>query len=44
MAAGVEPQGNLPPIESLNPPDMDLGSLSDLQGTLDLLREADVLG
>ncbi len=40
----MEPQGNLPPIESLNPPDMDLGSLSDLQGTLDLLREADVLG
>ncbi len=43
VAAGVEPEGDLPPIESLNPPDVDLGSLSDLQGTLDLLREANVL-
>ena len=43
VAAGVEPEGDLPPIESLDPPDVDLGSLSDLQGTLDLLREADVL-
>ena len=43
VAAGVEPEGDLPPIESLNPPDVDLGSLSDLQGTLDLLREVGVL-
>ncbi len=43
VAAGVEPEGDLPPIESLDPPDMDLGSLSDLQGTLDLLREVGVL-
>ena len=43
VAAGVEPEGDLPPIESLDPPDIDLGSLSDLQGTLDLLREVGVL-
>ena len=43
VAAGVEPVGDLPPIESLNPPDVDLGSLSDLQGTIDLLREVGVL-
>lgn len=43
VAAGVEPEGDLPPIESLDPPDVNLGSLSDLQGTLELLREVDVL-
>ena len=43
VAAGVEPEGDLPPIESLDPPDVDLGRLSDLQGTIDLLREVGVL-
>ena len=43
VAAGAEPEGDLPPIESLDPPDVDLGSLSDLQGTIDLLREVGVL-
>ena len=43
VAAGVAPEGDLPPIESLNPPDVDLGSLSDLQGTIDLLREVGVI-
>ena len=43
VAAGVEPEGDLPSIESLDPPDVDLGSLSDLQGTIDLLREVGVL-
>ena len=43
VSAGVEPEGDLPPLESLNPPDVDLGSLSDLEGTLDLLREVGVL-
>ena len=43
VAAGVEPEGDLPPIESLDPPNVDLGSLSDLQGTIDLLREVGVL-
>ena len=43
VSAGVEPEGDLPPIESLDPPDVDLGSLSDLKGTIDLLREVGVL-
>ena len=43
VSAGVEPEGDLPPLDSLDPPDVDLGSLSDLQGTLDLLREVGVL-
>ena len=43
VAAGVEPEGDLPSFESLDPPDIDLGSLSDLQGTIDLLREVGIL-
>ena len=43
VAAGVEPEGDLPPIDSLDPPDVDLGSLSDLEGTLNLLRDVGVL-
>ncbi len=43
VSAGVEPQGDLPPLESLNPPDIDLGSLSNLEGTLNLLRDTGVL-
>ena len=43
VAADVVPEGDLPPLESLDPPDVDLGRLSDLQGTLDLLREVGVL-
>ena len=43
VVAGVEPEGELPPLDSLNPPDVDLGSLSDLQGTIDLLREVGAL-
>ena len=43
VAAGVVPAGGLPPIDSLAPPDVDLGSLSDLEGTLKLLRDVGVL-
>lgn len=43
VSAGVEPQGDLPPIESLDPPDVDLGRISDLRGTLNLLRDVGVL-
>ena len=43
VAAGVEPVGDLPSLASLNPPNVDLGSLSDLKGTIDLLREVGVL-
>ena len=43
VAAGVEPEGDLPPLESLDPPDVDLGSQHDLRGTLDLLRDVGIL-
>jgi iron(III) transport system substrate-binding protein len=39
----VEPAGGLPPIDELNPPDIDLSQLSDVDPTLELLRETDVL-
>ena len=43
VSAGVEPVGDLPTLDSLDPPDVDLGSLSDLEGTIDLLRDVGVL-
>lgn len=43
LTAGVELLGELPSLDSLDPPDVDLGSLSDPQGTLDLLRDTGVL-
>ena len=43
LVEGVEPQGDMPPLESLDPPDIDLSNLSDIQGTLSLMREAGVL-
>jgi iron(III) transport system substrate-binding protein len=43
MAAGVEPADELPPLDTLAPPDIDLDGLGDLEGTLRLLREAGVI-
>lgn len=43
VASGVVPEGDLPPIDSLKPPDVDLGNLTDLEGTLDLLRDVGVV-
>ena len=43
VSAGVAPAGDLPPLDTLDPPDVDLGNLSDLEGTIDLLRDAGVL-
>ena len=43
VSAGVQPVGDLPPMASLDPPDVDLGNLNDLEGTLKLLRETGVL-
>jgi len=43
VAAGVAPAGDLPPLESVEPPDVDLGSLSDRQGTINVLRDVGVL-
>ncbi len=43
LIAGVETDADLPPISQLQPPDIDLTKLNDLEGTLDLLRETGVL-
>lgn len=43
LVHGIEPFGGLPPLESLNPPDVNLGDLYDLRGTLDLMRQAGVI-
>ena len=44
MIPDVAPVGELPPIDQLSPPDIDLAGLADLEPTLDLMREAGVLG
>ena len=43
LASGVGSVAGLPPLEDLNPPDIDLSDLSDLQGTLQLLRDTGAL-
>ncbi len=43
LIAGVEPAGDMPPLDALDPPDVDLSNLSDIQGTLSLMRQAGVL-
>lgn len=40
---GVEPEGGLPPLSSLEPPDVDLGDLTDSRGTLSLMREVGII-
>ncbi|MBV0922982.1 extracellular solute-binding protein [Halomicroarcula limicola] len=44
MITGVEPVGGLPTIDQLNPPDIQLSKLAELEPTLQLMREANVLG
>jgi len=43
MIPGVQPAGDLPTIDQLNPPDIDLTELADVGGTLDLMRDVGVL-
>lgn len=43
LAAGVAASSDLLPLDSIATPDIDLSDLSDLQATLDLLRETGVL-
>tara|TARA_Y100000590_G_scaffold190333_1_gene216611 strand:+ start:1031 stop:2047 length:1017 start_codon:yes stop_codon:yes gene_type:complete len=43
LIQGVDPVGQLPPLGSLNPPDLDLGDIDDLEGTLQLLRDVGVI-
>jgi iron(III) transport system substrate-binding protein len=39
LAAGVEPIADLPPLEEIETPEIDLSDLDDLAGTLQLLTE-----
>jgi iron(III) transport system substrate-binding protein len=43
MIPGVPPVGDLPRIDQLNPPDLDLQRLDDVEGTIQLLRETGAL-
>ncbi|WP_430505632.1 extracellular solute-binding protein [Haloparvum sp. PAK95] len=43
MIPGVPPVGGLPTIDELNPPEFDLTKLSDIQPTIDLMRDVGVL-
>jgi len=43
MVADVPPVGGLPTIDELNPPDVSLQELADVEPTLDLLKEVGVL-
>ncbi|MFB6105644.1 MAG: extracellular solute-binding protein [Halobacteriaceae archaeon] len=43
MVPEVAPVGGLPTIAELDPPDVDLTKLADIQTTLDLMREVGVL-
>ncbi|WP_200530154.1 extracellular solute-binding protein [Halorubrum sp. LN27] len=42
LIPGVEPVGDLPTIDELDVPDIDLAELSDLETTIDLMRDAGV--
>jgi iron(III) transport system substrate-binding protein len=43
LADGVAADDRLVPIDDIEPPDIDLSDIDDLEGTLDLLRETGVL-
>jgi iron(III) transport system substrate-binding protein len=42
LIPGVDPVGDLPTIDELDVPDLDLTELSDLEPTVDLMRDAGV--
>ncbi len=42
LIEGVEPEGDLSPLESLEPPEVDLDNLTDSRSTLSLLREVGI--
>ncbi len=43
LVPGVDPLGELPSIEDLNPPELDLTELADVEPTLELMRDVGVL-
>lgn len=42
LISGVEPVGDIPRIDELSPPDIDLTELSDVQPTLELMRDVGI--
>jgi iron(III) transport system substrate-binding protein len=43
LAAGIQPDPDLPPLADIESPQIDLSDLADLQGTLRLLQEVGVI-
>ena len=43
LVEGVPPDKGLPPLSSLEPPDVDLGDLTDARGTISLLRGVGII-
>ena len=43
LVEGVEADERLVPLSEIDPPDIDLSDLEDLEGTLELMRDAGVL-
>ena len=43
LVPGVDPLGDLPPIDELNPPEIDLTQLADVEPTLELLRDLNII-
>ncbi len=43
LVAGVEAQEGLPPLQQIESPNVDLGNLDDLEGTLELMQETGAL-
>ncbi|GMU40866.1 MAG: iron ABC transporter substrate-binding protein [Chloroflexota bacterium] len=43
VIASVQPSADLPGLSSVTPPDLDLNDLSDLQGTIELMRSVGAL-
>lgn len=43
LSAGVALSGDLPPLSGLDPPHIDLADLSDIEGTIALLRDTGVI-
>jgi iron(III) transport system substrate-binding protein len=43
LLPGVEADAGLPPLSSMDPPDIDLSNLGDLEGSLTMMRETGIL-
>jgi iron(III) transport system substrate-binding protein len=43
LVEGVKTDENLPPLSSMKPPEIDLSDLTDLTGSLDMMRETGIL-